>query len=460
MRVNANNSIAVESLDDLSLGRRVLARAQTLLRTCADKFPFTTQGICVFLAAIIALQQFAYARMDLVVFAIAICALAIIGFTAIIVILGGLILRHRITHQLEMRHLLTRTSAQVRVETGYPNETGFTLDTMVWLPLISVHWSIVAPNQIETHNKLSLDEDCWEEEIRPLRRCKTDTITRRFVVRDVLGFCQFSWRFTQDAFLTALPRAGKLKQLPILRSLTAEDGIPSPSGHPEGDRMEIRPYAMGDSVRNIMWGAYARTRHLNVRLPERSVFHSHRTLAYLISSPKDEAASAVARVAVETGALGDEWVLGADGSNTSTDQIAASLELIAGSRALTRPHSFGLDTFLQTQGNSSATYCVIFAGTDIAPLLPLLTTSTARYQAKICLVLATDGFTDESVPSPWRGLFYRAATNTSDTETSTQDQSSRTQLSRLLTDVGHLVESILIVDRSTGQCFDARLKRL
>lgn len=460
MRVDTQHSITVSPLNDQPLGRRVLARAQALLHICADKFPFTTQGLCVLLVAIFALQYFAYARMDLVVFAIAICALAIVGFTAIIVIFGSLILRHRITHQLEMRQLLARTSTRIQVETGYPNETGFTLNSMAWLPLISVHWSIIAPDQIETRNKLSLDEDYWEEEIRPQRRCKSDSITRRFVVKDVLGFCKFSWRFTQEASLTALPRAGKLKQLPILRSLTAEDGIPNPSGHPEGDRMEIRPYAMGDSVRDIMWGAYARTRHLNVRLPERSVFHSHRTLAYLVSSPKDEAASAVARVAVETGALGDEWVFGADGSNVSSDQIAASLELIAGSRALKRPHSFGLDTFLQLQGNSSATYCVIFAGTDIAPLLPLLTASTARYRAKICLVLATDGFIDESAPSPWRSLFFRGSANTSQYESLTQDQSSRTQLSRLLTDVGHLVESILIVDRSTGQCFDARLKPL
>ena len=134
----------------------------------------------------------------------------------------------------------------------------------------------------------------------------------------MLGFSRFTWRVTQESELLALPRAGNIKSLPLLRSLTAEDGIPDPGGNPEGDRMEIRPYVPGDSVRNILWKVYARTRHLNVRLAERSVYHSSRTLAWLLSGPHDEAAAAVARVAVESGALGEDWLFGADGSPTPT----------------------------------------------------------------------------------------------------------------------------------------------
>ena len=76
-----------------------------------------------------------------------------------------------------------------------------------------------------------------------------------------------------------------------------------PSGQPEGDRMEIRPYAPGDSVKNIIWKVYARSRQLNVRLPEHSVFQSKKTLAFLLTSENDEAAAAVARVALQSGAL-------------------------------------------------------------------------------------------------------------------------------------------------------------
>src|SRR5690606_40595531 len=127
---------------------------------------------------------------------------------------------------------------------------------------------------------------------------------RRYAYSADPGYCLVAWSITQDVELLALPQSDNVRALPLLRSLTAEDGIPDPGGNPEGDRMEIRPYVPGDSVRDIMWKVYARNRHLNVRLPERSVFHSNRTLAYLLSSADDEAAAAVARVAVESGALG------------------------------------------------------------------------------------------------------------------------------------------------------------
>ena len=128
-----------------------------------------------------------------------------------------------------------------------------------------------------------------------------------------------------------LPRTNTVKPLPLLRSLTAEDGIPNPSGDPDGDRMEIRPYVPGDSVRNIMWKVYARNRQLSVRLAEKSVFHSRRTVAYLLSSSNDEAAAAVARIALESGVLGEDWAFAADGAEQACDSLPEALEALASS---------------------------------------------------------------------------------------------------------------------------------
>ena len=141
-------------------------------------------------------------------------------------------------------------------------------------------------------------------------------------MQDVLGLCQLSWQLGQRVRCRALPQLHAIKQLPLLRSLTAEDGIPNPSGQPEGDRMEIRPYAPGDSIKNIMWKVYARSRQLNVRLPEHSVFQSKRTIAYLLTSDNDEAAAAVARVALQSGALGEDWAFGADGHEKPISEYA------------------------------------------------------------------------------------------------------------------------------------------
>ncbi|MEQ8956251.1 MAG: DUF58 domain-containing protein, partial [Gammaproteobacteria bacterium] len=244
-----------------------------------------------------------------------------------------------------------------------------------------------------------------------------------------------------------------MKPLPILRSLTAEDGIPSNSGSPEGDRMEIRPYVSGDSVRNIMWKAYARTGELNVRLPERSIFQSRKTLAYLLSSADDEAAAATARMALQSGALGDDWLFGADGSRESCNTLDTALRAIAQSRAVGELSVFGLDDFLARETDSGQSHCIVFAAAELANWLRPLQQAMSKQGAQFSLVLATDGFDDETPKSLLQKLVFRAK----DTETSA---AGREDLARLLVELGQLAKSVLIVDRITGNCFDRQLRRI
>lgn len=440
--------------------RPALHAARGLAQRVREHFPLTVQGLVVLVIAILALQRFGYGRMDLVVFALAVCALAIVCFTTVIVLLGGLILRQQIQNDLEMEALLRHHTPRIKVEAGYPNETGFSLSTMPWLPLIGVTWEIVMPDAIVSRNRLSEDEKRWEEVIIPTKRCRSHSITRRYTVRDVLGFSRFSWRFTQEGEILALPQAGNIKVLPLLRSLTAEDGIPDPGGNPEGDRMEIRPYVPGDSVRNILWKAYARNRTLNVRLAERSVFHSNRTLAYMLSSPHDEAAAAVARVAVESGALGDDWLLGADGSDTASNVADEALEMIAGSRALTAPLAYGLDRFLAAHAQQGSVHCIVFVGASMAPWLEQLRATVKRFRVRFSVLMATDGLISEPPSSTWQRLIFRSSATQLPASEGQDKGTEVAQLNRLLTEVGQLVESTLLVDRHTGQSFDKRMNRI
>ena len=98
-----DNKVSGSPLTGGSL-RRLLA----LLR---ERFPLTAQGLAVLLIALAALRVFGYGRMDLVVFALAVCALAIVCFSTVFVLLGGLILRHQIREHLEMQVLLEHTPA-------------------------------------------------------------------------------------------------------------------------------------------------------------------------------------------------------------------------------------------------------------------------------------------------------------------------------------------------------------
>ena len=293
------------------------------------------------------------------------------------------------------------------------------------------------------------------EEIIPHRRCKTTRIVRLFTVSDVLGFCRYSWRQSQNAQLLVLPQCNTIRALPLLRSLTAEDGIPSPTGNPEGDRMEIRPYVPGDSVRNIMWKTYARNRQLNVRLAEKSVYHSNRTMAYLLSGTNDEAAAAVARVAVESGALGEDWSFSADGCETACEDIGTALDAIAASRALDEPFSYGLDNFLKQTAAQTGTHCIVFAAAESDTWVQNLKHTVNTFHGQFSLVLATDGVENDISVKYWQKLIFM--------QPGVKEgigKSGKSELELLLRDLHQSVESTLVVDRKTGVSFDHTLRKV
>jgi hypothetical protein len=419
----------------------------------AGMFPLTLQGTITLLVAALTLSVFGYGSLDLVVFALSICALSILIFSLFCAVISGILIQRRV------QRLITEAegSAQaIEVEAGYPNETGFSLPAVTYFPLVKLSWRVSYPDYMETRIRVSPDNRLIEELI-PQKRCLTTEVIRQFTVSDVLGFCRYSWQQKQTIRCKALPMTKSVKPLPLLRSLTAEDGIPNPIGDPEGDRMEIRPYAPGDSVRNIMWKVYARNRQLNVRLAEKSVFHSRRTVAYLLSSENDEAAAAVARIALESGALGDDWAFAADGTEQPCETLSGALEAVARSRAIKSSYSYGLDTFLQQAGAQTGCHCIVFAAAEQAPWLSQLRHTISHFPGQFSVVMALDGFGDRRRKSGWRRLMLREPANSAP---ATSQPHSRQELLELLTDVGQLVESMLIVDRKTGFSFDKQLRKV
>ncbi len=423
--------------------------AGAILHAGISVFPLSIQGVAVLLLAGVTLQVYAYGSLDLIVFALAICALTVLVVSLFCTVGSGLLLQHRVQRNSESNSISPMRS---HFEAGFPNDTGFSLEALRFLPLVKLSWQVIYPDHMNTRITVLPGNELGEE-VLPLRRCYSKTMIRRFEVTDVLGLCRFTWRQRQEVPCYVLPKIHSMKPLPILRSLTSEDGIPSTSGNPEGDRMEIRPYVSGDSVKNIMWKAYARSGQLNVRLPERSVFQSRRTLAYLLSSEGDEAAAATARMALQSGALGDEWSFGADGSNTSCTSLEPALRILAQSRGIGEQLDYGLDEFLGREGGSSQAHCIVFAGAELAPWLRPLQQSMARHGGLFSLVLATDGFQEDSGES----FFQRLILRVKHTERSAAE---REELAQLLVELGQLASSILIVDRLTGHCFDQRLRRI
>ncbi len=410
------------------------------------------------LCVALALRFFGYGAMDLMVFALGICALVILLGCLFSVVICGLILQRRI-----QREPSWRTGGGQAFEAGFPNETGFSLPTVGLLPLVRLHWSWRFPDQVESRIRISPD-DRLEEEISPRMRCLSGHVARRFEVSDALGLCRYSWRLRRERECYVLPRVNTLKKLPLLHSLAAEDGMPRQSGEPVGDRMEIRPYVAGDSVRDILWKNYARTRQLNVRLRERSVAHGRRILAYLLSGPGDEAAAAVARAALESGAFGDDWQFSADGTESPCGELETALRAVARSRALDRPHAPGLERFLAMADQRGASHCIVFASPGALPASGVLQAGGA-FRGRFSLVLAVDGMEGGKQRSHWRRLLLRP--DESDrvyVKNSGREGSghggSQSELLVLCRQLSGTVASIMLVDRASGICYDDKLRRI
>lgn len=371
--------------------------------------------------------------------------MAILLFCLFTVLLGGLWVQRRIAREAqELPDLL-------RLEAGYLNASGYLLPSLRLLPLTQLSWRVVYPDALDTRVRLDVTGS-MREELKPQRRFYTESLIREFTLTDVLGFCRYRWQLQDDSTVLTLPALSQLRQLPALRSFTAEDGFPDPLGEPQGDRMEIRPYAPGDSSRDIMWRSYAKTRQLNVRLAEKSVFQSKRVLAYLLASDQDEAAAACARQALQSGALGDDWLFGADNVQQTSQDLAAALTILARSRPLSGSNQYGLDQFLASAGFGSAP-CLVFAAAERAPWIPALLATARSSTNRITLVLATDGFDESQKPGFWARLMLRDQPNE-------HSGLSRRELGALLTDLGQSVESIVLMDRQTGAAFDQQLRRI
>jgi hypothetical protein len=179
--------------------------------------------------------------------------------------------------------------------------------------------------------------------------------------------------------------------MPVVRSLAGGDDVPHPLGLPEGDRVDMRRYAPGDPVRLVLWKTFARTRQLLVRMPERALVPARRTVGYLVAGAGDEASAAAARVAVESGALGRDWVFGADGSPEPTGVLDEALIRIAGSSAFREDGAAGLERFLREADRFGSARVVLFVPPRPGPWIARVVALAARRPGGVEAVVGTDG---------------------------------------------------------------------
>ena len=441
-----------------------LRRVRAFVSALLSHFPLTLQGSLALVLSAGALRLIGYGSMDLVVFALCLCALFVVILSLFATVIGGLVVQRKVMRALECQP--SSRSSAAAFEAGYHNSTEFSLPAITWLPLVRLNWRIVSPANTETLNERRRDNRLHET-IVPAHRGKNDAVIRRFEVRDALGLCSYSWLATQPLAHMILPRLGAYHPFTLQRARITADGLPETNGEPLGDRMEIRPYAPGDSVRDIMWKGFARNRQLNVRLPERSVAFDDKACAYLVSGTGDEAAAALARLTLESGLLGDDWHFGADGAGNDNGRaneyrnLSDALVAIADSVAPEElaPHSYGLDRFLAAQHCS---HCLVFASARDSEVLAKLAATAQSHTCRLNLVIGVDIVGRHTPKSRLDRMLWKDSDGLSSNMLSSKVLSSNALASNALAKTGRAspildlttlsqrVESIVLVDRTSG----------
>lgn len=417
--------------------KTLITRSRSWLGRAADTVPPTARGCCVALLAAFSLWTYGYGSLDLVLFVVGIAGLVLFMMTGVTVATTAYLLRRRLDGS-------DPVVWRQQLEAGSLIRTGFRAPALERVPLVKISWEWLEPSGIDCRQRRK--GSSLVEEVVAHRRCLAAALVRRFTVRDVFGLTRVAWTRRYPTPLTVLPDTGRLRNMPVVQSLAAGEGLPHPAGAPEGDRMEIRRYTPGDSVRNILWKTFAKTGQLNVRLPEKSVDRARRTVAYLVAGEDDEPAAAAARVALEGGALGERWLFGADGTSEPSDRLDEALEAIArsGSFKANGHPSSGLAGFLDRVGAEGDVHCIVFTAARPGGWTPEVLRLASSFPGSLSFVLGTDGVDRNGYRPLWRRLLF--------VEPPSQGTPAE-DLSTLLRSLSAVRGVVQVVDRTSGRTF-------
>lgn len=424
--------------------RAVGRRLATWARKVRALWPLTTLGFFVAAGGGLALRFLALPSSDLVYLMVGYGAVAASALAVLLVIVGAVI-----TGRSARRHgaLADRT-----LETGRSLPTGFQLPGLAFLPFVQVDWRWLEPNA-----ELAVERRAWrlEESAALPRRGVTTVIRRRLRIGDAFGLAAIELEVEQRAPLVTLPHIGALSAMPVLVSMAGGDDIPHPMGVADGDRVELRRYAPGDPARFIHWKVYGRTRKLMVRTPERALTRSRRTVSYLVAGRGDEPSAAAARAAIELGAFGEEWVFGADGAISDTDDVAEAVDRIVRSVDADRRGPTGLRAFIDRAERTGPASLVLFAPPTPGPWLEEARRVLAGRGPRTKVVIAIDGLRADPPPTRLEQVMFRRLPSSALTE-----PTSIEALDVVVRALRELRVDVVVLDRSTGRRLGAEHLRV
>lgn len=416
-----------------------------IARRVADVFPFTPLGLLVLAGCSLALFYYGIERIDLVLLVIGSVGLGLGAIVFLVAPITGLIL------WLSLRK--RPAGDPLKLECGFPARTGFTLSRLRWVPFVQIDWKWVSPESVVRKKPMG---GRWVEEIVPVRRGLQDEIVRRFEVSDSFGFTRVAFQIREERAVRFIPSVGALKTMHVVRSISGGSDIAHPEGPPEGDRIDMRHYVAGDPIRFVLWKVFARSRQLIVRTPERAISPVRQTVAYLVTGEGDEPAAGAARVAVDSGVLGGEWVFGADGNDQYAKSTTLALELLARS-AKTDPEDGGdgLSRFLDKSTPGSIGRAIVFVPGKPGPWLDKVAAaakaraSSNQPVSPVEFIVCTDGI---SRPTK-TGVIARYLKKKKPPELGATEPAASSDVAKVIEKLGAARARVMVVDRVAGRVF-------
>jgi hypothetical protein len=428
--------------------RRAAGRARSWLerlRRARDLFPLTLAGLLAAGASLLAYFHYGRGRLDHILLAVGIIGVGLVGLAFVLVVVGAIVVWRAAR--------AAPTADPVRAECGHLTATGFRLPSLRWLPFVQVRWSWTSPVaevQAVRDGRLLL------EQIRPSLRDHFASVERRIEIAEVFGFARVRFRVVQARGGRFAPWVGALQQVQVAHGLSGGDDHSHPDGSPTGDFYDMRRYGAGDPIRFILWKVFAKTRDLMVRTPEAAIAPDKRTLAYLVAGDGDEPAAGAARVAVDTGALGTQWILGADGCAEAASSPGEALEVLTRSRRAAPDDTGALASFLNRMKRGPVSRAVVFVPARPGPWMQRVTSAAAArpgHLPRVEFIVCTDGIG----PSGRRSLWARAAA--APPESDALVAARQEDLVAVVDALAATGSNVLVVDRPGGRLVHGRSLR-
>jgi len=364
--------------------RPLRLRLKAALTVGRDKFPLTARGVGLAASATLGLSWLGFGALDQVWYVSGLALLALLGLALVLVLAAAL----RVGFSVRRAEAAPSLTPH-RIDTRSSCDTGYRFSSLRFWPLVDVRLSVLAPPHVTADSVAR--KGLADERLRVDDHGELRAITRCLEIRDVFGLSGIKLVREGRVEVDVLPHAGALRSLPMLRSLAGGDDLPHPMGLLAGDRLDLRRYAPGDPARFIHWKVFARTQKLVVRVPERALARAHRVAAYLVSGARDGASAAVARVALEEGAFGDDFRFGADGTPTPTARVADALTAVCRSAQARGEGGKGLAGFLESVEREGPVSLLLFVPAALGAEYEAVSSVVQRRARPPRVVIGVDG---------------------------------------------------------------------